>query len=276
MYEFDDVKSSTLRNFDEKIIYVCCGWNFNVIMTLSLKLYYWPYRLKDSKMIRFRPIELKTSEFTDEHVLKICCGDGFVLSLTNNNSVFIWVIEDASTYYDIHSITNNIDIDQLLLEPINENIQCKILQESIGIKIIHINAQFNQVALIQSNKKVILLRKDENFKGIFTKQIEEVFKSIQVCFGDWHGLSLDDFGVVKSWGNHSLGYKTQTRNDGDRVSEIPYFLNRYFVFYIAAAGWHSCALALDLSPDLPVIYPNELESNHNSPYVIPLLNRFEN
>lgn len=137
-----------------------------------------------------------------------------------------------------------------------ENLQ-KLLPEGADIPhLSHITGSFRQFTLYAPSIKHSVVFAGDATTDDATPTLIGLNNVVDVARGDYHALALTRDGEVRAWGSQKggkLGVPSLNYNrDADITEPLPVSFTsdrRTFAFTIAAAGWHSAALVIDLDGD---------------------------
>lgn len=251
VYQFDNPEqNASLVIFDGQqpsVSQLACGFNGSVCLTQEQKIFYWRYEagIKVENYTLMVPPLLKD----DESFCKLAAGENFVMASTNIGRVVCWEIFDQDIE-GAETTTDSFDVHNLSL---HHEIHGEFLVGAESLKVEHLNAQFRNFGLFDDKGALWLGRSDPVDDGrarewrLSPLKLEGKGNPILCSFGDWHTAVLFDNGHLYTWGEHALGHGPHDTKALSEPQRVYYFTDDHFVFYVSCAGWHTAALAVDLS-----------------------------
>lgn len=251
LYQFDNAEErASLITFDQiqyTVTQLACGFNSSICLTKEQKIFYWKYEA-GVKTDHYRSL-ITPSLGENETVTKIAGGEHFVLASTNLGHVIRWEIFNPRPHSEeVHAPS------ELLNLTLGDVITGQFMMEAADLAVGHVVAQFRNFGLFDNKGQLSLGRCDPGaevetceWRLEKPKKIDDDGSPILCSFGDWHtGVVLDN-GHLYTWGEHGLGQGPSDTGTSSSPQRVGYFKDNYFVFYASCAGWHTAALAVDLS-----------------------------
>ncbi|TIB74750.1 hypothetical protein E3Q24_00441 [Wallemia mellicola] len=273
---------------NDEIEQISAGWTHSAIFTKKGNIMvYWPLDYADSETYRanhengprqrvergvefidthvfdFTPPSITLPSIPNETISKIASAEGAILALTQNGRLYRIDLHGRRGLRGEEAVRNIADliangekrwIELTSFSP--QNLQ-KLLPEGAATPVLsHITSTFRQFTLYAPSVAHSRVFTGDATSNNSKPQLIDLDNVIDVVRGDYHSIALTRSGEVRSFGSQNggaLGVASldYTRN-GTVTTPLPVQFGgnkRKFAFTIAAAGWHSAALVIDLEGD---------------------------
>ncbi|KAJ9072130.1 hypothetical protein DSO57_1030445 [Entomophthora muscae] len=251
LYQFDNSEEkASLVTFDGEQHFIsqsACGFNSSVCLTKDQKIFYWRYDtgIKTETYRHLTTPQLKEGELIN----KVAAGEHFVLGSTNLGRAIKWeVINPPTEEQEVYTPS------ELLNLSLEDELAGRFLNEAASLNVGHVVAQFRNFGLFDDKGKLWIGKcvpsvHSEELEWSLEppRKFEDNGNPILCSFGDWHTGVVFDNGHLYTWGEHGLGNGSPAAGSTPEPQRVGYFKDNYFVFYVSCAGWHTAALAVDLS-----------------------------
>ncbi|RUP44067.1 regulator of chromosome condensation 1/beta-lactamase-inhibitor protein II, partial [Jimgerdemannia flammicorona] len=230
------------------IMHIAAGWGFGALLTASGEIFCFTEKVPKGAKAQRRHVRenvtlasvlvSSTSLFAEAEVLgtmftSVACGEHFMVALTDAGAVlrFRMMFEDL--------LVDTSSVEHLTKFTFDAGMQ------DTDKTITRIMAFFRHFAAVNHEGAVLLGKHNSSSPIVFS----ELRKGIcQVSFGDWHYGAITADGRLLTWGSVSsgaLGHPMKMT----RPTVVGGALVGKYVFAIGFGGWHSGALAVDLSDE---------------------------